>query len=182
MGFPPVTADDRQKSLQLAHAALDLAGDDAMVLARCGIVFLQVGRDYDRALRTLKRALDLNPNNVGVLNLVGIGHLLAGGLDDALAIFQRLIRLSPGDTNQAMTGIAHVHLCLGHYEEAIDWAGRSLAENPNFNVTHWILIAANVYLGRMMRRAALCRCCKPWSPGLTSPASAVARGLEIQSG
>ena len=30
-----------------------------------------------------------------------------------------------------------------------DWAMRSLAINPNFDPTYWMLIAANAHLGRM---------------------------------
>ena len=44
---------------------------------------------------------------------------------------------------------AHVHLQLRHFEAALDWAERSLAENPNYNPTHWALIAANAHLGRL---------------------------------
>ena len=149
MGWPPLSADDGQKSLRLAHAALAAGGDDAMVLARCGIVLLQLGEEYDQAMRLFNRAVDLNPNDVGVLSLAGIGNAIAGSLDDAMTIFQRVIRLSPHDTYEAMSGIAHVHLQLGHFEEALDWAERSLAENPNYNPTHWALIAANAHLGRL---------------------------------
>ena len=45
--------------------------------------------------------------------------------------------------------MAQAHLQLGHFEEALDWAERSLAENPNYNPTHWALIAANAHLGRL---------------------------------
>ena len=167
MGWPPVTADDRQKCLRLARAALAVAGDDAMVLARCGIVLLQVAHEHDQALRILKRALELNPNNVGVLNLVGVGHLFAGSLDDAMSVFHRVLRLSPGDSKEAMTGIAHVHFCLGHHEEALDWASRSLAENPNFNPTHWILIASNAYLGRMDEARRALVALRALAPGIS---------------
>ena len=37
----------------------------------------------------------------------------------------------------------------GDYNEALVWAARSLASNPNFDATYWVLIAANAHLGRM---------------------------------
>ena len=37
----------------------------------------------------------------------------------------------------------------GNYAEALVWAARSLASNPNFDPTYWVLIAANAHLGRM---------------------------------
>ena len=45
MGWPPLSEDDAQKSLQLAHAALEVAEGDATVLARCGIVLQLMGRE-----------------------------------------------------------------------------------------------------------------------------------------
>ena len=52
MGWLPLGADDWRKSVMLAHAALAAGGDDAMVLARCGIVLLQLGEEHDQALRS----------------------------------------------------------------------------------------------------------------------------------
>ena len=75
MGWLPLGADDGPKSVRLAHAALAAGGDDAMVLARCGMVLLQLGEEHDQAMRLFNRALDLNPNNVGVLSLAGIGYM-----------------------------------------------------------------------------------------------------------
>ena len=149
MGWLPLGADDGRKSVRLAHAALAVGGDDAMVLARCGIVLLQLGEEHDQAMRLFDRALDLNPNDAGVLSLAGIAHLLFGSFDDAVTIFHRVMRLNPGNTYEAMTGIAHANLRLSHFEAALDWAGRSLAENPNYNPAHWALIAANAHLGRL---------------------------------
>ena len=149
MGWPAMTDDDEGKCLRLAREALAIGGDDPMVLARCGLVLLLVGHEYDRGLQILKRALAANPNDVLVLSHTGIAKVLSGSLDEAVALLHRAIDLSPGDAWSGMTGLAEAHLCLGQYEDALEWAGRSLAENPNFNVTYWILIAAKAHLGRM---------------------------------
>jgi adenylate cyclase len=149
MGWPLLGPDDEQRSLQLARAALELAGGDAMVLARCAIVIMQVGNEYEQGLRIFKRALEVNPHNVFVLSIAGIGHLITGRTSEALEIFHRVIQLSPGDTFEAMTGIAHVNLQLRRFEEGLAWGQRSLAENPSFNPTHWAVIACNAHLGRL---------------------------------
>jgi tetratricopeptide (TPR) repeat protein len=112
-------------------------------------VLLRLGEEGDQAMRLFDRALEVNPNNVGVLSLAGIGNMIGGSLDDALTIFKRVIRLSPGDTYEAMTGIAHANLRLRNFDAALDWAERALAENPNYNPAHWMLIAANAHLGRL---------------------------------
>jgi TolB-like protein/class 3 adenylate cyclase/Tfp pilus assembly protein PilF len=149
MGWPPLTADDRQRGVQLARAALAVGGDDPDVVAHCALVILALGREYDQGLEIVKRAVEANPNDAMVLTRAGICHLKGGSLDEAMILLERVIRLSPGDTFAAKTGIANVHLCLGRYQDALDWAGRSLAENPRFDPTHWMLIAANAHLGRL---------------------------------
>ena len=37
----------------------------------------------------------------------------------------------------------------GNYAEAVEWAARALALNPNFDPTLWNLVAGNAHLGRM---------------------------------
>ena len=48
-----------------------------------------------------------------------------------------------------LTAIAHAHIALGAFEEALSWAERSLAMNPDYECTYWMLISANAKLGRM---------------------------------
>lgn len=147
MGWPPASGDDRARAISLARAALAAAPDDAMVLARAGFTFMAIGRDYELGLQTMLRAVDRNPNNVSALFVAGAGHIWCGDLTTALAMFQQVITLSPGQTGGAMGGVAHVYLCMGRYAEALDWARRSLAEQPNFDVLHWLVIAALGHLG-----------------------------------
>jgi tetratricopeptide (TPR) repeat protein len=93
--------------------------------------------------------LELNPNNVVVQFFGGVGNLKGGSLDEALGFFHRAIELNPADSAAGMAGIAHVNLLTGNYEEALDWGTRALARNPNFGWIHWVVIAANAYLGRV---------------------------------
>ncbi len=148
-GWEPASADDRVRAMELARAALEITRDDALVLAHCGIVMQAMGNEYDQGLLILRRALEVNPNDVFVMFQVAVGHMWGGELDAAMDLFHRIIRVSPGATYGAMTGVAHVLLCLGKFEEALPWAAKALAEQPNFAVTHWVLIAAYAHLGRL---------------------------------
>ncbi|MEX0851746.1 MAG: adenylate/guanylate cyclase domain-containing protein [Bauldia sp.] len=147
MGLPPLGANDEQRCLELARAALAIARDDALILAHCGVILQLVAHDYEQGLLTIKRAVEMNPNDVGCVFFAGVGHLKGGSLDEAMTFFKRATRLDPS-SGPPKSGVAHVHLCLGHYEEALEWAGRSLTINPNFGWTHWVLIAGNMLLGR----------------------------------
>ena len=67
------------------------------------------------------------------------------------AYSQRAILMSPGDpaAHVSISAIAHAHMGLASYEKALRAAEQSLAINPNYPPTFWMLIAANALLGRM---------------------------------
>ena len=170
MGWPQVSKDDGARAMELARAALAAAKDDAIVLAHCGFAIQAIGRDFEKGLYLAKRSVELNPNDVLVLFKAGAVHIWCGSLDEAQRLFKRVIELSPGDTVNAYAGLAHVNIALGHYQEALDWAGRSYAENPNFDVIHWLLIAANAHLGRMDEAKRWLRALQALSPGVSMAA------------
>ena len=66
-----------------------------------------------------------------------------------------------------MGGVGIVQMCLGHYEEALNWAERSLAMNPNWHSNHWILISANAQLGRLERAKQALSAFQALEPGVT---------------
>ncbi|MGZ2505419.1 tetratricopeptide (TPR) repeat protein, partial [Rhizobium beringeri] len=97
------------------------------------------------------RAISENPNNAMVLQQAGVGALLGGDLGEAADYLQRALRLNPNElgTHWQLTGMAHIRMAEGRYEEALDWAMRSQAVNSGYDANHWMLIAANAYLGHM---------------------------------
>jgi TolB-like protein len=151
MGWPPFGPDDMQKSVELARRGLQHAGGNPTVMAHCGMVLLHRGSDYDWGMAVLQSAAEANPNSLVVVTAAGIAHLHCGSVADALTLFQRALRLSPRDPFAfvPLTGIAHAQMILGDYSEALAWATRSLALNPTFDPTLWMLIAANAHLARM---------------------------------
>ena len=150
-GFPHVRSDDRQKCANLSRRGLERAAGDATVIAHCSMGLLHFTKDYDWVMAAILSAVEANPNDLQVVSRVGIAHLHCGNLADSLAYFHRAIRLSPRDPSAhiALTGIAHCHVALGDYPEALLWAARSLALTPNYHCTYWMLIAANAQLGQM---------------------------------
>jgi TolB-like protein len=150
MGWPPFGPDDRERCRELARRGLLNAAGDAKVMADCGMALLQGAREYDWGLAVLESALAANPNDERVVVRTGVAHLHCGDIEQALACFHRAYRLSRGwAAGASLTGIAHAHLVLGNHAEARDWATRSLAANPAYDPTFWMLIAANAHLGRM---------------------------------
>ena len=151
MGWPPFGLDDRERCAEFARRGLEHASGDAMVIGRCGMSLLQGAQECDLGMAALLAAVKINPNNLMIVIEAGVAHLLRGSLDEALALFHRADRLSPGDPSVhfALCGLADVHLMRGEPAEALAWATRAYAANPNYDPTLWILIAANAHLGRM---------------------------------
>jgi adenylate cyclase len=82
---------------------------------------------------------------------------------------QHALRLDPNGfgTHWQLTGMAHIRMAEGRYEEALDWALRSQAINAGYDATHWMLIAANAYLGRMDEARKYLTALKLISPGIS---------------
>jgi TolB-like protein/tetratricopeptide (TPR) repeat protein len=151
MGWPTLTGDDRAASLDHVRRAIVVADGDAAVLAQCGATLMGIGQDYQRGMQILANAVEANPNHQMVLTWAAIAELHCGDLQKSLAHSRRAILMSPGSraAHLAITAIAHAHMALGQYDEALKEAERSLAVNPDYQPTHWMLIAANARLGRM---------------------------------
>lgn len=167
MGWPAYGDDDAAKALELAHRALELAGNDPMVCSRCGVVLMQVGRDYERAIATLERAVAINPFDPQSNQRAGIAHMLVGNLDKAVSYYRRSLELAQDDAHTALTGLAHIEVYRGNLESAIDYGTRALGSQSNFNPTYWVLITANVRLGRMDEAVRLRKVLQALVPDLT---------------
>jgi TolB-like protein len=151
MGWPPFGADDRKRCADFARRGLENAAGDSQVMAHCGMAILQCVKDYDWGLAVLDAATQSNPNDLIAAAAAATGHLHCGSLDTALTLYRRALRLNPHHTfaHVSYCGIAHLQIVLGQHAEALDAASRALALNPNFDATHWMLVAGNAHLGRL---------------------------------
>ena len=112
---------------------------------------LMVLREYDRALDLASRAVSENPNNSLALGAAGIVNLFGGDLSAANHYVLRALTLSPNEyrAHGQLTCVSHIRMAEGRYEEAIEWAQRSLAVSPHYTPTYWMLAAGNAHLGRL---------------------------------
>jgi TolB-like protein len=151
MGWPPLSQHDRQKCFEFARRGLENAAGDPVTMTHCAMALVQVAREYDWGMAVLNAALAANPNSMTVTTAAGVANLHCGSVEEALALLERSTRLSPRDpfAHLSLTGTAHAHMILGNYEEAIGFATRSIATNPNFDASYWMLTAANAHLQRM---------------------------------
>ena len=114
-------------SLALAQRALDADPDDALAMALLGWERIHFRGDYT-GLALCSRAVALNPNNRAVLDLASVAHLFAGDLNEVIACGMRALQLSPGapDNYNCLEHIASAHFSAGRFEEAAEWAQRSI--------------------------------------------------------
>lgn len=169
VAYSTIRPDDRQNCADLAHRGLELASGDATVIAHCSMALLHTSKDYDLAMAAIVSAVETNPNDLLVVSRAGLAHLHCGTIADALAYFHRAIRLSPRDpeTHISLTGIAHCHMVLSDFQEALVWATRSLTMNSNFQCTYWMLIAASVHLGCLDEARKHLAVFRKLAPGVT---------------
>ena len=77
--------------------------------------------------------------------------MFAGDLDEVIACGMRALRLSPGasDSYACLEHIASAHFFAGRFEEATEWAQRSIDLQNGFAFSHLFLAASNAHLGRI---------------------------------
>ena len=105
---------------------------------------------FDEAVAENERAIALDPANTDAVAGLASDYQILGQFEKSLEYFDKAIRLSPHDPllNTWYGAKAINYLALKRYDQAIDWARRGLASNPNNNpVAHANLIAALALTG-----------------------------------
>jgi TolB-like protein/Tfp pilus assembly protein PilF len=157
MGWSPFGPDDRARAVDYARRTLMHAQGDPRALTHAGMALVQVGREYDLGMAVLDRALEENPLNALVVLSVGVATVHCGDLARAEALMHRALALSPGDPLRHIPfcGLAHIAVLRQEFQAALAWATRSLAVNPSFDASLWMLIAAHTRLGNPLEAAAM---------------------------
>jgi adenylate cyclase len=157
--------DNRLAAIRHGHAAITLGPDDATALTFGGIAIGLVEHNRPLSLDAFEAALALSPSAASAYLW---GALILGwGAEAERAIEwgERGIRLSPFDPwiTAAFHGICLGHFMRGRYEESVTAARAAIRSKPGFSISHFLLAAPLVKLGRM-----------------DEAEDAAARGLELQ--
>jgi adenylate cyclase len=139
------------EGLRLARRAVELGRDDPLVLAVGGYVIAFLGHDLDSGATYIARSLSLNANSALTWLYSGAAHILRGEHELGIEHVLRAQRLSPLDPTQPqfMASISLGHFCLGQFEEASQWAGNAVREQPNLLSPLLILAASAAQMGRL---------------------------------
>ena len=156
-GFNP---DDREAALRHAALALSLGADDPQALSIAAFVHANITHEYDGPIRTLDRALEMNPNSALAYGFSAIVLGIDERYDEAIEHAQKALRLSPSDplNYHPHFVLAYVHLFTSRFEEGAHYATLTIQTKPSFSVPYLILIASLVNLDRLdAARAAAAR-------------------------
>jgi adenylate cyclase len=129
-------------------AALD--EKDAFGQLGLGAAYSVTGPE-DKMIAALELATELNPSLALAYGI--LGNLLATVRrpGDAIAALEKAMRLSPRDPFlfAFLSGVALAHFAAGRYEDAVDWARRSLRRRTDWMDPHHVLAASYAHLGRL---------------------------------
>ena len=77
-----------------------------------------------------EKAAQMNPNHATMIGLLGWIYSLVGRCEEALALAERSMQLSPSYQTWVLDVLGRAHLMLGHGAESIAASRRAIAENP----------------------------------------------------
>ncbi|UVC13579.1 BTAD domain-containing putative transcriptional regulator [Mesorhizobium onobrychidis] len=143
--------EETAEATRLAKRAIELGWDDAIALSYGGYVLGYVGGDVEESAACIERALGLNPNLAAAWGYSAWVQACLGEPEKAVERAAQAMRLSPFDPRffvwEFCTALAH--FCAGRYNDAAEWAKRSLRSQPNYASATRVATASYVLAGRL---------------------------------
>ena len=124
------------------------------------------GPRSDEALRSARRAYELNPNNVTCVQCLGYMEGLLGRWRVCIEQLRRALRMSPRDPVIGFTymGLALASLCSGEYANGVEFAQQGLHATPEYAILHGYLAMNCVGLGELARARAAADAARRYAP------------------
>jgi adenylate cyclase len=124
--------------------------------------------NHEAALDAGKKAVELNPYDMGARGVLGICHLVIGEHRQAIELFSMAAQRGNSDPRYQWAALnAFSHYLLGHYDAALSWAREALYLNPNHLQVLAVRAAALAQSGRNEEAAKATEVLLTSYPGLT---------------
>ncbi len=150
LAFRRIVASDQAQQISLettsASAATLPEGLKADDLVAAGGAALQ-NQNYQAAVESYKRALQLEPKNKAAFRGLGAAYLSLQRKDDAIATFNKLLEINPYD-EYAYTGIGYAHTIDHDYDKAAQAFRKQVEINPLDATAQYSLASTLVQLRR----------------------------------
>jgi TolB-like protein/tetratricopeptide (TPR) repeat protein len=139
----------RQKGIDFARRALEVADDDPSTLANAADALSHLGEDIYAMMALVDRALRLNPSFARGWHISGVLRMMAGQLDMSIEHEEAALRLSP----RARVGSSFLVLGMAHFlsrrfDEAVPKLLLAIQDNPDFAEPYRVLAACYAHMGR----------------------------------
>ena len=106
-----------------------------------------LARDYDLAIRLLKRLTQEFPNEMGLQQELAATYIRSGNDEQALSLYQKLLQNDRNDFG-ALIAVGGIYRRLGKYEESVSVLERALALDGNSVQTYYTLGFTYKQMGR----------------------------------
>jgi adenylate cyclase len=124
--------------------------------------------NYEAALDAVKRAVELNPYDMGARGVQGMCHLVVGEHRQAIELFSMAVQRGNSDPRYQWAALsAFSHYLLGQYDASLSWAREALYLNPDHLQVLAVRAAALAQLGRDDEAAKATAALLSGFPGLT---------------
>jgi len=166
----PVADAEITEAVRLAKGAIDAGKDDPDALWMAGWTLSFLGGEPAMGANVIDRALTLNPNSAHAWMARGLVSIYQNRPDRAIEAVERAIRRSPLDPwgARAFTSLMGLaHFAAGRYEQAIVWADRSLAAQPDYRTGLLLKVISSAQLGRVDEACDALSRVLELEPGLT---------------
>jgi adenylate cyclase len=146
---------DRDLASRLARRAVELDEDDPWAHAALGYLAF-TGRQTEDSLRHFQAALTLNPNFAAAYGAQGWALVFDGRSEEALACFDRALRMSPRDPLNGfiLAGVSAANYFAARYSEAVEWAQKAVELRPGLLGAHRVLCASLGQAGQVDKAAS----------------------------
>jgi len=121
--------DVMPRARELAARALELDPTLSDAHSALANIAMQFDHDWTRAEEEYRKALELNPSNVGAYRFFGLLLVAHGRFEEAREIFRRGVRLDPG-SSMLRNSLGWVDAEMGDFSTAIEDTRRECARNP----------------------------------------------------
>jgi adenylate cyclase len=141
-----------EESMRLAANAAQkaLALDDSDPIVHSTLTNLYVmQRQYDKAIASAERDLELSPGGGRAHLSMGIALLFACRFVESITFFEQAVRLNPYPPDGHIRLLGSAYRTAGRYDEALSAYKKALQLNPNNIFTHLNLASVYVSLGRL---------------------------------
>ena len=97
--------------------------------------------EYRQAQQSYRKASDLEPEDIALLNAMGYAAGQAGDVDGAMSALRRYAALRPNDANP-LDSMGDIHLIAGHLADAGNFYLQAAKKDPNFQNNGALIKAA----------------------------------------